>query len=153
MSTTQAPAPTITNEGTRPATPRKLFVNIPVRDLQRAVTFFETLGFTFNRQFTDATATCMLVGEDAYFMLLTEERFAGFSKRPSADTRETTTALFALSADSREAVDAMVERAIAAGGAPAAEPQDHGFMYGSSFYDPDGHHWEVFWMDPSAVPA
>jgi hypothetical protein len=95
----------------------------------------------------------MLVGEDAYFMLLTTDRFAGFSRRPAPDSWETTGAMFALSADSREAVDAMVNAAIAAGGAPAAEPQDHGFMYGSSFYDPDGHHWEVFWMDPAAVPA
>jgi predicted lactoylglutathione lyase len=153
MSTTQAPAPTITNEGTRPATPHKLFVNIPVGDLQRSITFFEALGFRFNRHFTDATATCMLVGEDAYFMLLTKERFTGFSGRPIGDARRETNALFALSVNSREEVDAMVHRALAAGGAHAVDPQDHGFMYGWSFYDLDGHHWEVFWMDPSAIPA
>ncbi len=151
MSTAQAPAPTIRNAGTKPRTPHKLFVNIPVSDLQRSIVFFEALGFTFNTQFTDATATSMLVGEDAYFMLLTKERFADFIKRPMGDSRTETNALFALSVDSRAEVDAMVEKAIAAGGSHAAEPQDHGFMYGWSFYDLDGHHWEVFWMDPAAV--
>ena len=153
MSTTQAPVPTITNEGWKPTTPRKLFVNIPVTDLQRSIRFFEALGFTFNRHFTDATATCMLVGEDAYFMLLTRERFAGFSARPAGDPRKETSALFAISVGSRDEVDEMVRKAVAAGGSHAVDPQDHGFMYGWSFYDPDGHHWEVFWMDPSAIPG
>ena len=153
MSATQAPAPRLTNVGTRPATPRKLFVNIPVSDLQRSIDFFEALGFTFNAQFTDATATAMLVGEDAYFMLLTKEKFASFSKRPTGDSRRETSALFAVSVNSRAEVDAMVHQAIAAGGAHALEPQDLGFMYGWSFYDLDGHHWEVFWMDPSAIPG
>ena len=150
MSTTETlTAPTITRAGTKPATNHKLFVNIPVSDLQRSIRFFETLGFAFNRQFTDATGTCMLVGEDAYFMLLTRERFAGFAKRPTGDPQRETGALFAISVESREAVDAMVKKAVDAGGAYAVEPQDHGFMYGWSFYDLDGHHWEVFWMDPS----
>jgi predicted lactoylglutathione lyase len=151
MSTSQAPAPTITNAGTRPTMPHKLFVNIPVGDVQRSIRFFEALGFRFNPQFTDATATCMLVGEDAYFMLLDRERFTGFSKRPLGDPRKETNALFALSVNSREEVDEMVRKAVAAGGSHAVEPQDHGFMYGWSFYDLDGHHWEVFWMDPSAI--
>lgn len=151
MSTGQPPAPTITNAGTKAATPRKLFVNIPVEDLQRSITFFEALGFVFNPQFTDATATCMLVGEDAYFMLLVRERFVGFSKRPLPNVHETTGALFTLSADSREAVDAMVHKAIAAGGSDGEAAQDHGFMYQWSFRDPDGYHWEVFWMDPAAI--
>ena len=150
---TEAPVPTIRNAGNEPATRHKLFVNIPVSDLQRSIEFFEALGFRFNPHFTDATATCMLVGEDAYFMLLRRERFATFCRRPVGDPRRDTTGLYALSVDSREAVDAMVRQAIAAGGAPALEPQDHGFMYGWSFYDPDGHHWEVFWMDPAAIPA
>jgi predicted lactoylglutathione lyase len=153
MSTSQAPAPTITNAGNTPATRHKLFVNIPVSDLQRAITFFEALGFAFSPQFTDATATCMLVGEDAYFMLLTRDRFTGFSGRPINDPARETAAMFALSVNSREEVDAMVHRAVAAGGSHAVDPQDHGFMYGWSFYDLDGHHWEVFWMDPSAIPA
>jgi predicted lactoylglutathione lyase len=151
MSTTQAPAPTITNAGTRPITPHKLFVNIPVGDVQRAIRFFEALGFAFNPQFTDATSTCMLVGEDAYFMLLDNARFTGFSKRPVGDPRRETNAMFALSVNSRAEVDEMVAKALAAGGTHAADAQDHGFMYGWSFYDLDGHHWEVFWMDPSAV--
>ena len=149
MSTAQAPAPTIRNPGTKPATSRKLFVNIPVTNLQRSIDFFEALGFTFNAQFTDATATAMLVGEDAYFMLLTRERFADFTKRAIGDPRRDTQALYALGVDSREAVDAMVTKAIELGGTHAMEPQDHGFMYGWSFYDLDGHHFEVFWMDPS----
>jgi catechol 2,3-dioxygenase-like lactoylglutathione lyase family enzyme len=101
MTSVQAPAPTITNAGTVPETPRKLFVNIPVADLQRSITFFEALGFRFNPQFTDATATCMLVGTDAYVMLLTRERFATFSRRPTGDPRAATGALFAFSVDSR----------------------------------------------------
>ena len=151
MSTTQAQAPTITNAGTTPATRHKLFVNLPVADLQASITFFEALGFRFNTQFTDATATCMLVGEDAYFMLLTRDKFAGFARRPVADAARETAAFFALGVDSREAVDAMVRQAVASGGAHAADAFDHGFMYGWSFYDPDGHHFEVFWMDPAAV--
>jgi hypothetical protein len=151
MSTSQAPAPTIRNAGTRPITPHKLFVNIPVNDLQRSITFFETLGFAFNTQFTDHTATCMLVGEDAYFMLLTKERFAGFSKRAMGDPRKETSALFTFSVNSRAEVDEMVTQAVAAGGAYAVDPQDHGFMYGWSFRDLDGYHWEVFWMDPKAI--
>ena len=151
MSTTETSAPTIRNSGTTPTPARKLFVNIPVGDLQRSIEFFEALGFSFNPQFTDATATCMLVGEDAYFMLLTRDQFTGFSKRPIGDSRKQTNALFAISADSREEVDALVNKAVAAGGSHAVDPQDHGFMYGWSFYDLDGHHWEVFWMDPSAI--
>ena len=154
MSTTQpaqAAAPTITNAATRPTTPRKLFVNIPVSDVQQSIRVFEALGFAFNRQFTDASGTCMLVGEDAYFMLLSRDRFRGFSKHPLGDPRQETNAIFALSAGSRDEVDAIVRKAVAAGGSHATDPQDHGFMYGWSFYDLDGHHWEVFWMDPAAV--
>jgi predicted lactoylglutathione lyase len=151
MTTAQTATPTIRNAGTKPTNPRKLFVNIPVRDLQQSIDFFEALGFTFNTQFTDATATSMLVGEDAYFMLLTTEKFKEFSKRPVGDPRKETNALFALGVSNRDEVDALVKKAVAAGGSHAADPQDHGFMYVSSFYDLDGHHWEVFWMDPSAV--
>jgi predicted lactoylglutathione lyase len=151
MSTTQTETPTIRNAGTRAAPPRKLFVNVPVRDLQRSIDFFETLGFSFNTQFTDSTATCMLVGEDAYFMLLTGEKFRSFSRRAVGDAQTETSAMFAISAETREDVDTLADRALAAGGSPAAEPQDHGFMYLRSFYDLDGHHWEVFWMDPATI--
>ncbi|HEY0777106.1 MAG TPA: VOC family protein [Gemmatirosa sp.] len=154
MSTAQAPVPVITNAGNRPATRHKLFVNVPVADLQRSIRFFEALGFRFSPQFTDAQGTCMLVGEDAYFMLLTKERFGGFSRQPVPDPRAGVGALFTISVDSRAAVDAMVRAALAAGGsAHVAEPEDHGFMYDWSFLDPDGHGWGVFWMDPSAIPG
>lgn len=153
MSMTETAAPTIRNAATKPTISRKLFVNIPVRDVQRSIDFFETLGFAFNTQFTDATGTCMLVGEDAYFMLLTAEKFGAFSKRPLGDARQETNAILAITANSRAEVDTLVEKALAAGGSAAADPQDHGFMYVRSFYDLDGHHWEVFWMDPSAVQS
>lgn len=151
MSTEQAPAPSITNAGTVPIKARKLFVNIPVNDLQKTIVFFEHLGFAFNPQFTDASATCMLVGTDAYFMLMMKDRFAGFSKKPTGDSRKETNALFAITLDSREEVDTVYAKAMAAGATKAADPQDHGFMYVQSFYDLDGHHWELFWMDPSGI--
>ena len=133
------------------AASRKMFVNLPVSDLDRSVAFFTTLGFTFNPQFTDETATCMLVGEDAYVMLLTEPKFAEFTVKPVADATAATEAIVALSAGSREEVDRFAEAALANGGSPAKEPMDLGFMYGRSFADPDGHHWEIFWMDPAAA--
>ena len=130
---------------------RKLFVNLAVRDLTRSMDFFTALGFRFNPQFTGEKAACMIVSDDAYFMLLTEPFFKSFTNRELCDTATQTEGLFALSCESRGEVDQLVEKAVAAGGARAMPPQDHGFMYGSSFYDPDGHHWEVLWMDPAAV--
>jgi uncharacterized protein len=130
---------------------RKIFVNLPVRDLKRSVAFFTKLGFTFNAQFTDEHATCMIVSEEAFVMLLVRERFKDFTKKQICDTATHTEGLFALSCASRAEVDELVKTAIAAGGRHAQDPMDHGFMYGWSFYDLDGHHWEVFWMDPSAV--
>ena len=132
---------------------RKIFVNLAVRDLKRSVDFFTKLGFTFNPKFTDENATCMIVNDDAYVMLLVEPFFKTFTKRQVCDTKTQTEGLFALSADSRADVDKMVKTAVAAGGSYAVDPQDHGFMYGWSFYDPDGHHWEVFWMDPQAAQS
>jgi len=148
---TQAQAPTLRNVGTTPRVPHKLFVNMPVSDLQRSIEFFEALGFTFNQQFTDATATCMLVGADAYCMLLTRERFSSFVDRSISDARTAISAIFTVSVDSREEVDAMVNKAVAAGGSKAREPEDHGFMYDWGFYDLDGNPWGVFWMDPGMV--
>jgi uncharacterized protein len=130
---------------------RKIFVNLPVRDLKRSIAFFEKLGFAFNRHFTDENATCMIVSEEAYVMLLVEPYFKDFARKPIADPRTATGGIYALTAESRAEVDELVKKAIAAGGSPATEPKDHGFMYVSSFYDPDGHHWEVFWMDPAHV--
>lgn len=132
---------------------RKLFVNLSVRDLPRAVAFFTKLGFTFDARFTDANATCMNVNADAYVMLLTEARFRDFTKHKICDTSTSTEALLAFSLGSRAEVDAIVKLAIESGGKPAMPVSDLGFMYGWSFYDPDGHHWEVFYMDPNAVPS
>ena len=132
---------------------RKLFVNLPVRDLERSKTFFSSLGFTFNRQFTDEKAACMVISDEAYAMLVTEPFFRTFTQREICPSTTHTEALFAISCDSRAEVDRMVNQAIGAGGKPAMPPLDHGFMYGSSFYDPDGHHWEVLWMDPSTIKA
>ena len=130
---------------------RKLFVNIQVRDLKKSMEFFSTLGFTFNPQFTDDKAACMVVSDEAYFMLLTDKFFRTFTKRQPADTTRSTEAMFALSCNSKAEVDEMMRKAIDAGGKHAMDPTDHGFMYGWSFYDLDGHHWEVLWMDPNAV--
>lgn len=130
---------------------RKLFVNLPVRDLKKSIEFFTQLGFSFNPKFTDHTATCMILSEEAYVMLLTEARFKDFAKKQLSDARTATEGIFALSADSRAEVDELVKKAIAAGGTHALDPMDLGFMYGWSFYDLDGHHWEVFWMDPAAA--
>ena len=131
---------------------RTLFVNLAVRDLKQSKDFFSTLGFSFDPKFTDDNAACMIVGDDAFVMLLVEPFFKTFTKRELADTSRQTEGLFAVTCGSREEVDAMVKIAVAAGGRHAMEPQDHGFMYASSFYDPDGHHWEVVWMDPKAAP-
>jgi predicted lactoylglutathione lyase len=135
------------------ATPRsrKMFVNLVVRDLTRSMDFFRSLGFDFNPKFTDQNAACMIVGDDAFVMLLTEPFFRRFTRRELCDTTTHTEGLFALSCASKAEVDDLVKAAVAAGGSHAMEPQDHGFMYGWSFYDPDGHHWEVFWMDPKAA--
>ncbi|MBJ6759891.1 VOC family protein [Myxococcaceae bacterium JPH2] len=133
-------------------TPRKVFINLPVKDLKATNAFFTKLGFQFNPRFSDDNSTCMILSEEAYVMLLVEKRFKDFTKKDICDTRKATEGLFALSCSSRAEVDSMVKTAIAAGGSHAAEPQDHGFMYGWSFYDLDGHHWEVFYMDMSAMP-
>ncbi len=132
---------------------RKMFVNLAVRDLKKSMAFFSALGFEFEPKFTDEKAACMIVSDEAFVMLLTEPFFKTFTKREPCDTTKYTEGLFALSCDSRAEVDAMVGKAVAAGGRHAVDPQDHGFMYGSSFYDLDGHHWEVLWMDPKTVAS
>jgi predicted lactoylglutathione lyase len=126
---------------------RQIFVNLPVADLKASIAFFTRLGFTFNPDFTDDTATCMIVGETIFAMLLTRERFAGFAPHPLADARATTEVLLALQLESREAVDAMVKAAVSGGGNTYSAPQDHGFMYQHGFQDLDGHVWEVFRMN------
>lgn len=127
---------------------RQIYVNLAVDNLPRSQEFFRALGFEFNMQFTDANAACMIINEDAYVMLLARPFFEGFTKRAVCDTSKHTEALMAISCESRAAVDALVHKAIAAGGSHAMDPMDHDFMYAWSFYDPDGHHWEVLWMAP-----
>ncbi|TCJ19233.1 glyoxalase/bleomycin resistance/extradiol dioxygenase family protein [Flaviaesturariibacter flavus] len=129
----------------------KIFVNLPVQDLQKSMDFFRHLGFGFNMQFTNHAAACLVLGDNIFAMLLTHEHFAAFTKKPIADARQTTEVLIALDAESREAVDTMVRRAVEAGGTIYADPQDHGWMYGHSFADLDGHQWEIGFMDEAAL--
>jgi uncharacterized protein len=130
---------------------RMMFVNLPVKDLDRAKTFFGKLGFAFNPRFTDDKAACMVVSETGFVMLIDEPFYRTFTSRDLCDTTRQNEGLVALSCESRAEVDALVRTARAAGGATAMPPQDHGFMYEHSFYDPDGHHWAVLWMDPKAA--
>ncbi len=129
----------------------KIFVNLPVKNLKRSIAFFTQLGFEFNPQFTDDTATCMIVSEEIFVMLLTHEKFKTFTPNPICDATQSTEVLVCLSAESREAIDDQVRKAIAAGGTTHKEPQDHGFMYGHGFQDLDGHIWELVYMEPSAI--
>jgi predicted lactoylglutathione lyase len=130
---------------------KKIFVNLPVKDLERTMKFFGELGYRFNPQFTDEKAACMVVSDDIYVMLLTEKFFKTFTNKDVADAHKTTEVLVCLNEDSRDAVDTHIEKALKAGGTETREPQDHGFMYGRSYSDPDGHIWEIIWMDEAAV--
>ena len=129
----------------------KIFVNLPVKDLKKSIEFFTKLDFTFNAQFTDETATCMMVSEDIFVMLLTHDKFKTFTPKAICDATKSTEVLVCLSAESRDNVNAMVGKAVAAGGTTYNAPQDHGFMYGHGFQDLDGHIWELFYMEPSAI--
>lgn len=129
----------------------EIFVNLPVKDLDRSIEFFTRLGYTFNPQFTDEKASCMIVSENIFVMLLVEEYFSTFTNKAVADARQSTEAIICLSEESRERVDALVATAVAAGGAVPRASQDHGFMYQHGFEDPDGHLWELVYMEPSAV--
>lgn len=130
---------------------RQVFLNLPVKDLSRAKAFWQALGFAFNAQFTDDKAACLIFSDAGYAMLLTEPFFKSFTKREICDTRTHCEGLFALSCESRADVDALVSKAIAAGGIEHGTTQDHGFMYQRGFEDLDHHQWEVFYMDPSHV--
>ncbi|MFI5674575.1 VOC family protein [Streptomyces cellulosae] len=128
-----------------------IFVNLPVNDLDASKKFFTELGYSINPQFSDENAASVVISDTIVAMLLTKPFYATFTKKEIADATKTSEVLVALSAESREKVDELVDKALAAGGSPAGETQDHGFMYGRSFDDPDGHTWEVVWMDPAAV--
>jgi predicted lactoylglutathione lyase len=132
---------------------RQIFVNLAVRELAPSMEFFRKLGFQFDPKYTDDKAACMIISEQAYVMLLAEPFFRTFTKKEICDTGSHTEGVFALSCNSRAEVDELVNQAKAAGGKHAMDPQDHGFMYAWSFYDLDGHHWEVVWMDPKGMPA
>lgn len=127
---------------------KQIYVNLPVKDLDRTMAFYSALGFTFNEQFTDDKAACMIIGDNIFAMLLREEFFKSFTKNEIADATKTTEVILALSSESREAVDEMIDKAIAAGGTSPMPVQDHGWMYGRGFTDPDGHMWETLYMDP-----
>ncbi|MDT0446077.1 VOC family protein [Streptomyces johnsoniae] len=129
----------------------KIFINLPVRDLPRSRDFFTKLGYSFDPQFSDENAASLVISDNIIVMLLVESFYGTFTKKKIADAHETSEVMIALSADSREQVDELVDRALASGGQPTGETQDHGFMYGRAFEDPDGHHWEVTWMDMSAM--
>lgn len=134
--------------------PSKIFVNLPVKDLKRSIDFFTHLGFSFNPQFTDDKAACLVINEGSiYAMLLTEPMFKTFTKKEIADASKTTEVLIAIDADSREQVDELVRKAVEACGSIYAKPADHGWMYQHSFADPDGHQWEILYMDESKLPG
>jgi predicted lactoylglutathione lyase len=130
----------------------QIFVNLPVDNLNKSIEFFTKLGFTFNPHFTDENATCMIVGENSFVMLLVKPFFKSFIKKEIADTKKTAEAIFALSADSKAKVDELADKALKAGATKSIDPQDQGFMYSRSFQDLDGHLWEIFYMDQSAIP-
>ena len=129
----------------------KIFVNLPVDDLPRSMAFFRALGYTFNPQFTDENAACLVLGDDIYVMLLVKPFFKGFITTEVAQAKQASEMIIALSADSRDAVDTLVGKALSNGGSSSTQLQDLGYMYSRSFLDPDCHHWEVLYMDPSHV--
>lgn len=129
----------------------KIFVNLPVKDLDKSMAFFKSVGFSFNPQFTDKTAACMVMSDDIYAMLLTHPKVKEFTKKKIADAHKTTELLTALAVESKDKVNEIADKALKAGGAETYPPKDYGFMFGRSFEDPDGHIWEVFYMDPAHV--
>jgi predicted lactoylglutathione lyase len=130
----------------------KIFVNLPVKDLKKSMNFFSALGYSFNPQFTDEKAACMVISEGSiYAMLITEPFFETFTKKKIADAQTSTEVLIALDAQSKEEVDETIKKAVAAGGVIYREPEDHGWMYGHSFADLDGHQWEVLYMDEAGI--
>lgn len=130
----------------------KIFVNLPVKDLEKSMAFFTAIGFSFNPQFTDKTAACMVMSEHIYAMLLTHDKVKEFTKKPIADAHKTLEVLTALAVENKATVNDLADRAMKAGGTETYSPKDYGFMFARSFEDLDGHIWEVFWMDPAQVP-
>lgn len=133
--------------------PTQIYVNLPVKDLGRSVAFFEQLGYSFDAKFTDEKATCMVVGENIFVMLLVEDFFTTFTRKPIADAKNSTEAIVCIALDSRQAVDMLVDKALAAGGCVSGKVQDHGWMYGRGYQDLDGHLWEAVYVDMTAEGA
>ncbi|MBK5279003.1 MAG: VOC family protein [Bacteroidia bacterium] len=131
---------------------KQIFINLPVKDIGKSMTFFSSLGFYFNPQFTDDKAACMIIGENIFAMLLIEPFFKTFTKKEIVDAHKSTEVLIALDAASREEVKEMVKKAVEAGGSSYMDPQDHGWMYQHCFADLDGHQWEILYMDENALP-
>jgi uncharacterized protein len=129
----------------------EIYINLPVKDLNKSVEFFTKLGFEFNLHFTNKNATCMIIGENSFVMLLVEDFFKTFTKKKISDAAKSTEVIIALSVNSKDKVNEMVNKALLAGAKNANEPMDHGFMYGWSFQDLDDHIWEVFCMDQNAL--
>ena len=130
---------------------KNIFINLPVLDLKKSISFYQSLGWKVNPQFTDETAACIVISEDIYVMLLTNPKFKAFTPRTISDAFNYTEVMNALSAESKEEVNSLMQTVLANGGTEIREPQDYGFMYGRAFGDPDGHIWELFWMDPSSI--
>ena len=133
--------------------PTKIFVNLPVKDLDKTIEFFTALGYRFDPRVTDENATCMIVDENIYVMLLVEKFFGQFTRKKIADAHETTEAIICLSAESKNAVNEIIEKAVKAGATTPMPPQDHGWMYQHGFQDPNGHLWEFAYMDEAALAA
>lgn len=132
---------------------KQIFINLPVKDLKKSMVFFKKLWFTFNMQFTDDKAACMIIGENIYAMLLLEKFFKTFTNKEICNAKKNTEVLIAIDAESKKAVDEMIRKAVEAGGSTYRNPQDHGWMYGHSFADLDGHQWEVLYMDENQIPT
>lgn len=130
---------------------QSIFVNLPVTDLQKSMAFFAALGWSHNPQFTDETAASIVVSDTIYLMLLTHDKYRQFTEKAIADPRKTSQVIVAFSADTTDDVNRIADAALKAGATEPKPPQDHGFMQLRTFEDLDGHHWEVFWMDPSFV--
>lgn len=130
----------------------KMFVNLPVKDLSKSMTFFKALGYSFHPQFSDETGACMVISEENYAMLLTEDKMRQFTQRPIADATKSTEVIICLSCDAKEDVARIVGQALSAGGSRVGEPRDYGFMIQDGFQDLDGHIWEFCWMDMSQMP-
>ena len=136
-----------------PTRTKNIFINLPVKDLQKSMDYFSEIGFEFDERFTDQNATCMILGENIFAMLLVEDFFKTFINKEISDASRSCEVILSLSAESREEVDEIVGKALRAGGRPVKDPADHGFMYVRSFEDINGHQWEVMYMDPSALQA